>query len=238
MDKLDLLCGDNYKILEQLEIKHPTLRDIKELGYDKYNEYLGLLCLTAHEVGDMLWFEQGIWYEDISDWWLFYNRYVGNTTIQEALKWFTGKDFGLLDDGKEAYLYCQENNIIIQEPVFMATMDFIREINFMNSKSQYNPGNKRLKLYLLEQQRKKRKRQQKSKIDLISIISSVAWKSGVGVNYILDMPIYQIYDAYFRLCNIDNYDKTMTALYSGNIDTSKTKIDLENINWSNIIAIQ
>jgi hypothetical protein len=68
---------------------------------------------------------------------------------------------------------------------------------------------------------------------LDNIISAVAWKSpNLSIKEIFDISIYQLYDGYFRLIKIDNYENTMRGLYSGSIDTSKTKIDFDKINWA------
>jgi len=40
MNSLDLLYGDGLTINENIKIKHPTLLDIKKIGYDKYNSYI------------------------------------------------------------------------------------------------------------------------------------------------------------------------------------------------------
>lgn len=93
-----------------------------------------------------------------------------------------------------------------------------------------NSGSKGTAKYILKQIEKKRK-VQRQEINLQSIISSLIWKSGIGKE-ILEYPIFMIYEGYARLNLIDDWDKTMTAYYAGNIDTSKTKINFSKINWS------
>jgi hypothetical protein len=68
---------------------------------------------------------------------------------------------------------------------------------------------------------------------LLSILSSIAWKNKLYINNLLDYTVSQIYDGYFRINNIDNYDKTMYGIYSGNIDGSN--IDMEKLNWSKVL---
>ena len=60
------------------------------------------------------------------------------------------------------------------------------------------------------------------------------WKYGIGEE-IFNYPIYRIYEGYARLNALDNWDKTVTAYYAGTIDTEKTKINFEKINWSKIL---
>ena len=56
------------------------------------------------------------------------------------------------------------------------------------------------------------------------------------IKKVFDLPIYRFYDIYFRLNKIDSYNQTMTAYCSGNIDTSKSPLNMEKINWSAIIT--
>ena len=238
MDRLDLLYGDNLIINEKLVIKHPKLIDIKKLGYEKYNNYINLLSMTPIDIADVLWFENNIWFEDLNVWKFFISIYVQYPEIQDALKWFTDLDFSVAENENGIYLYSENNHMAINEHFYMEILDFIKDINFIPDKSKLDisrAGNRKTKLYLLEQERKKRNKKHKTKIDLSSIVSSLIWKS--GNDNVWNLPIFTVYEGYFRLNAIDNYDKTVTALYSGNIDTTKTKIDLDKINWSNIITI-
>ena len=240
MDKLDLLYGDKLIVNDKLIIKHPTLIEIKELGIEKYNTYTSLLSMRPMDIADILWFETKVWYTDVSQWQFSLNLFLQYEEYREGLKWFTGFDFKIEELDDNIYLYCDEHEIAINEHFQMQISDFIRNINFMPMKHDNidNCGNRLTKIFKLEQQYKKRKRKKKQnvKIDLSSILSSLIWKGGKG-SEVWNFPIYSVYDGYFRLNLIDNYDKTLTALYSGNIDTTKNKIDIEKINWSNIIKI-
>jgi hypothetical protein len=190
------------------------------------------------DIGDVLWFDMKIWYEDLTQWKLFIDLYLQYPKeITDSLLWFTGLNFKIYEHEGNFYLYNEEQDIAINEYFFMLISDYIRKINFMPNKSEIEQcGNKITKTYMLERQQKKRKKNIKTKINLSSMVSSLIWKGNKGIE-VWNFPIYAIYEGYFRLNAIDNYDKTMTALYSGAIDTTKTKIDIENINWSNIISI-
>lgn len=238
MDRLDLYFGDDLILFDKLIIKHPKLIDIKKLGYQKYMQYISNLILSPKDIADILWFESQQWYEDISHWTFFIQMYMNETSYKDALKWFTGYEFYVMTDkDNNLFLADIEKKIIINEFTFMVLLDFIKQINFIPNKIDLdNCGNKHTKIYLLKQMYKKRKKNTKEKIDLASIISAVDWKSSKG-NEIWNFSIYRIYEGYFRLNQIDNYDKTMMGLYFGTIDTSKNPIDFEKINWSNIINL-
>ena len=68
INRLNLLKGTSLKINDELEIKHPTVNDILELGEKTYFKYIRILTISTKERADELWFDQKIWYEDISDW--------------------------------------------------------------------------------------------------------------------------------------------------------------------------
>jgi hypothetical protein len=72
------------------------------------------------------------------------------------------------------------------------------------------------------------------KINLHSVISAVGWKSE-NFAFISKLNIYQIYDGFYRIRVIDNYNNHMTGIYTGNIDSSKIK--LPDIDWANIIKV-
>jgi len=245
MQELDLLYGDNLTIQisadKELSIKHPKLIEIKKLGFDTYSSYISFLTMKPTDIADILWFDMKIWYEDLTQWQLFidlYRQYPEE--VKNSLLWFIGLEFvPYVDEEGRFYLYNKENEVAINEYYFMKISDYIKKINFMPKKSDFDGcAGKIAKLYKLERQQRRRKWESKikSKINLSSMISSLIWKGNKGVE-IWELPIYSIYEGYFRLSAIDNYDKTMTALYSGNIDTTKNKIDVENINWSNVISI-
>jgi hypothetical protein len=233
MDSLDLLYGDGLKVFENLEIKHPTLLTIKQMGYQKYAKYISCMCINPIDIADILWIELDLWFEDFTAWSLFVNTYMNDETTREALDWFTGGKFELVEDDIP-YFIDKSNNIKIDETIFNYIVNFIREINFISIKQQYNAANRMTHERIFKEKYRKRKKKGTAKIDLASITSSLMFVGKVG-NEVWDYPIYKVYEGYFRLCNVDNYDKTMTAIYNGNVDGSK--IDLEKINWANIITV-
>jgi len=118
--------------------------------------------------------------------------------------------------------------------------DFVKKIvkigNFVEDKKEeeYKAGNEKARKLIEEIRKKKAKRANKeiAKQNLHSLISAISWKT-VGIATILDLTVYQLYDAYMRLENINQYEFTLTGIYTGNIDGSK--IQLPDINWANII---
>ena len=142
------------------------------------------------------------------------------------------------DKDNNIVLYNKKNDVVLNEFSFNAMVQFIKEINYITDADIYmqlkKSGSKGTAKYIMQQISKQRKIKNKHNIDLQSISSSLMWKSGIGEE-IFNYPIYRIYEGYERLNALDNWDKTITAYYAGNIDTEKTKINFEKINWSKIL---
>lgn len=251
MDRLQYWYGQDYEIIpKKLIIKHPKLLDILEIGQDKYMAYVSALTLSAIHIADILYNDYNIWYEDISDWQLFINNFVAekeskdsDKIIEDSLMFFTGKKFmPMVDNNNNVFLVSneekKEDSVVINEMTFKAMGQFIREINYITDSEIYyqlkHAGSKGTAKYIFKQIASKRKIKEKNNVDLQSICSSLLWKSGVGEE-IFNYPIYRIYEGYARLNAVDNWDKTVTAYYAGTIDTEKTKINFEKINWSKIL---
>ena len=245
LTNLDLLVGEDYQITDKICIKHPKLSDILEIGENTYNKYVSVLTMDTIHVADILYETYGIWYEDISDWQLFLdnfnNEYLSTNTkiIHDALKYFTGLDFtiGVQESNNEPILFSRETGAFINELIFKLISQFLKKINFMKDDEIYyqlrHAGSKGTAKYILKQISKKRK-VEKSTVDLQSIVSSLLWKTGVGKE-VFDWGIFAIYEGYSRLNAIDNWDKTVTAYYAGTIDTEKSQVNLDKINWSKIL---
>jgi hypothetical protein len=128
---------------------------------------------------------------------------------------------------------------ILTEEKFEYIKRLVRIANNISNQEEndeYEFGDEKAKA-LYESIRKKRElaaKLKKPKINLHSIVSAVGWKAQ-SFDFVSKLNIYQLYDGFYRLGYIDNYENTMTGIYTGNIDGSKIK--LADINWANIIEI-
>ena len=69
-------------------------------------------------------------------------------------------------------------------------------------------------------------------ITMTSMIDGVANKHpSLNLINIWEYTVYQLYHAYQRINRIDNENRILTAIYTGNMDGNKT--DLEKIHWAN-----
>jgi hypothetical protein len=129
---------------------------------------------------------------------------------------------------------------ILTEEKFEYIKRLVRIANNVPEKTEeeeYKAGNERARKFLekIKKQKEEINKLKKQKINLHSIISAVGWKAQ-SFDFISKLNIYQLYDGFYRLGYIDNYNYTMTGIYTGNIDGSKIK--LPDINWANIIEIK
>ena len=282
-DKLSMFKGDSIKLTDSVNLKQIKLSDVVSIGEDIYREYVGIFTTTSVDIADILFFDMGIWYQNIDNEWNFFVEKslvnsrditvrfnIGNFEIDQKLKsvnesykkafnflfeykenpdvereyflWQTGnkKDgyqmvlASAIKDG-DKYVY-NENNFKITEHYYRLIMDFVTTSNWIKKDDDLlKCKTRKAKIWKMEDMKRKRKSiRKKDLVDLSSIVSSLITK---GQNYsdIWDYPIYLIYDIYYRLMKIDNYENISFAYYNGKIDTKKTKIDFDKINWSNII---
>jgi len=245
MDRLSLYKGRPLKIDDNLTIRHPTLDEIEELnfsfGNDIYRQYIHTLTLSPIDIADILWCDMKIWYKEVNAWDMFIQLVATDPTMLDSLSWFCGQEVALYcNENKEIVLFLPNTNYFITEHTYMYISQFLRQINYVSSpklnKDVEKAGNKLTAKYLLEKQNARRKREVKEdvQIDLASIASLLQWEGKKG-DEIWSYPIYRIYEGYMRLNLSDNYHKTMIGYYSGNLDLSKSKIDLDKLNWSQII---
>lgn len=84
MDELALQRNKPYFTEDGLYIKQPTLDEIIDIGYDKYQDYLYAIVSSPKDVADILWCKMKVWYEDIESDWVFFlqNSLADNKNIQ------------------------------------------------------------------------------------------------------------------------------------------------------------
>ena len=169
MDRLQLYRGDSLKLLENLSIKHPTLAEVVDLGFGKYENYISILSMTTNSVADILWFDMNIWFEDISTWDLILSIWMNNNELQNALKWFTGHTFNVVESKGVMYLCNEEQNVFIHKENFFTIVDFLKDINMIQKEwdkidketEKYDllsvAGNRQTKIIIMSNMNRKRK---------------------------------------------------------------------------------
>lgn len=136
-------------------------------------------------------------------------------------------------------LVYSKDNFKFTESFYMQTLQYIRQINNYHPDYYWKkcPTKKGKKMLLEQEYRRRESRERnnrKSSIDLGSLVSALIAR-GQPYNDIWNYPIYMIYDLYRRLTQVDEYNGTMRAIYSGCIDTKKNPINWDKVNWAAII---
>ena len=141
---------------------------------------------------------------------------------------------------EEGLLVAKEDSLKFTEIYYNELNNFLVTINWVSTENEIDftkGGNRYSKEYRLKQVYKKRKRNKKPNFTFGSIISSLIG-SGISYEEIWKFPIYEVYECYYRLSKIKDYENTSYAYYAGNIDTKKHPIKWEEINWSSVLNIK
>lgn len=178
-----------------------------------------------------------------------------NSGIRDALNFFLFLDgeYAILveidEEGKENNLIVNleyDNDglykinpqcFILDESKFNKMFEFLRDINLIKKEKVLESkltkkGVKKTHLKYSYDERKSKIG--KSSVSLDSIVSSLIVKQQ-NFKELWEYPIYTIYDTYYRMIHIENYNNTVRAYSSGTIDTKKNPIKWDKINWSNKI---
>lgn len=225
---LRLLAGmpidiNNLGILTPLKLK-----DITNIGESNYNELLSVLLIDKSNI-------EGLNDQEISNLELLmvysYQNIEFREKVLKSLKLFFNKEFLMSNEG---LFYC-EDLIIDKEPFddFQYALKCANHIE-IKKEPEYVPGNERARKFMEKLKLNKQNIKKPETMNLHSIISGVAWKSNnMNIIDIFKLTIYQLYDAFYRLENIDNYNYTLSGIYAGTVDSKN--INISNITWSRIL---
>lgn len=141
-------------------------------------------------------------------------------------------------------LYIESNSVKFNEQTYYTMVDFLRKINWMNPDYDFlKGGTKKTKKIILqrkyedrEYETRKNKGKNLEEENFQSILSCLVTLKIFSYSELPTVPIYVIYDSYFRYSKVDNYRNTMEALHSGCLDTKKNPIDFNKIHWASIIS--
>lgn len=235
---LKLLAGLPIPVDGMGELTVPTVKEKIQIGLSNYDQHLSYLLFSKNslrEVDDEI--------NKLSDFDLLLSLLSYQDSFREsflnALKFFFSSEPQYESAQGITLVYFGELNedSVLTEERFMFIKKVLMIANNIKDEEQeeYEPGNERAKKFMekLKKNKERYAKVKKEKINLHSLISGVAWKTGRGMEETLNLTTYQLYDAYQRLENIDYYHYTLTGIYTGTIDGKQIK--LPDINWANII---
>ena len=246
MDDLDLLLGKPL-VIGNLTVRHPKISDVIELGESFVFSAINIFTLKPSDLMVEL-YDSGIDYRNTKPYDVFILlcgetldrgddgeiRWNRDSQVSKQLGWLTGiEDFMLSSDGENLFLTSPSTGAKIDIGVYTQIRKYFMDMNNRSEKETYNPGNDTTMKFLIEQERKKRKREEKRghKSYLAPQISSLVWASGRSFEDVYNLYLYQFFDGLLRINKIKSYDNVCFGYYAGNIETSSFNKVKESLNW-------
>lgn len=233
--ELKLLANELVSVSNIGLVVSPKVKDVIRLGYSKYNESLSALLFDKDKIQDLKDAEESNF---ILTCYFFHQDEQFRNSFKNGIDMMFSANVEMLEIEGSPILSLGEISFI-DESNFAEFQDFIRIVNKAESnqdEEEFNAGNSRAQKMIDELKKGKgNKPQKKPVINFHSLISGLSWKStsGINISNVFDLTIYQFYDGYRRLENIDHYNSVLTGIYTGNVD-AKT-INMQDINWVKII---
>lgn len=232
---LALLANEPVFVTDIGYIRSPKLRDVIKLGYSSYMESLSSLLFDKSRISGLGEVPESAFV--LACYFFMQNDHFRNS-FSNGIRLLLQKEIELVDAEKAPYFHLGDG-MTLHEGNFQRFQEIVKIANkaeLANDKEDYNPGNSKAKEMIEKLMKgKANKPAKKPVMNLHSIISGLSWKStsGINIHNIFELSIYQFYDGYYRLENIDHYNSVVTGIYAGNIDAKK--INMQEINWTKII---
>lgn len=235
-----IIKGEDYYINENIILHNPTIEEIIDFGEQKYLQLISILTMRPYD--DMVGLDDaGLNYQDFTDFDMFLRNYRAITPDMSSIILpdinLTEFVVAIKNDTGATVLLHQEKQIVIDELVFAYIAGFVRTINFISSKLEYDVGNEVTRQYLIKKKRKAMKRKAKKPSKpfesfLSNVISFLCSHNGCKYNYdsILNLTIGQIYDNFYRISAIDERERYLNILSTGMVKRDKT--DTKKLNWT------
>lgn len=212
---------------------HPTpFKTVAEVGWSIYNHYLSLLLIDKESM------EKAI-DERISNFDIFYANCYHNQEFRDvafsALRLFFMDEPKMIEEDSRVFFGFSTSKKTLSHSNFDNFQKILRLAhNLKESKEkEFDAANSTAqKMIDMILKNKSKRPPKKEKIDLNSIITSLAWKpNGISILNIYDLNIYQIYQGFFVTNQIDDFYFTLSAIYAGTMDGKK--INMSDIYWAN-----
>lgn len=234
-NKLDALTfGIDYKISDNLVIHQPTIREIREYGYEKYISTI--LRITGRPYDNMVaLYDLGIDFRKLDEYVYFLTLIapmIDEDNLSLVFKDFSFNDYVAISDidGK-SYLYNGQNMDTFDKETYEKMVDFLRSAHFFPKETEYNVGNSIMYEWLIKRERRKLKKlneKPRTEITMLSdMVSYLIWCSNGSYNFdtIQDITLYQLYEGVKRSQADKRFAYISNGIYAGNVDSSKLNFD-------------
>lgn len=236
MDKdLSVIFGDDYYINDAITIHQPTLRDIKEMGEDKYFQAVFTLTCIPSDMKYRL-FKLGLDYEEVEDFELFMLMAPTlETDISQRL--FMGVDLSKFEMAQnqangDFVLVDMENDIMIDKLAYLKICDYFRSLHGLKPKVE-KAGNKFTKQLLIDEDKARYELNKDKEFEpiLLPLIISMVNTEEFKYDYqtVQDLNIAAFMSSVEQIQRKKQAVALLQGCYSGMIDTSKIKT--EDLNW-------
>lgn len=215
----------------------PTVREVVEMGEGKYNQLLSVLLFDKNSLPTDL-------SKELSHFEVFFINCYCNPEFRQIAELafrtvFKAKtEMCDVQTSADPYFYFA-NGSRIDRTNFDLIQEVVRIGNHVRllkrDEDQYNPADEVTAKVIAEMlARKKARPKPKPDINLHSMISALSWKSGKPLlDEIMRLSMYQFYDGYRRVENLDSIHYTLFGIYTGNIDAKK--MNLKDLHIAKII---
>jgi hypothetical protein len=230
--ELKFLLGQSVS-LNGIKVSSPLLKHVVSIGYDKYNHALSSLLFDKNRHPELKNLKETNFEILIH---FFSHDDSFRNAIELGSRLVFENDISAGISGEIPHLKVGDN--IITPEIFPDVQSLIKIANKIpdtSTQEEFNPANSKAREFIEKIKGDRAKKPQKKPAsNLHSLISGLSWKShNISILDIDKLTIYQLYDGYYRMENIDHYNNIMTGIYTGNVDSTKIKIQ-ENT-WTKII---
>ena len=229
-DTLQMYFRDDYHVNDKIVIHQPSIGDILETGEKEFFSSLYAFIGNPTTYRLQLW-KLGYDWNKVSDFELFC-ALAPKTEKSFSDMVFNGLDFSLFedcarekDDETEVVLYNPEEDIMINEEIYLHIRDYLQALFKIYPKVEKAKG-KTTKEWIIKEEEEKleqNKDSQDSDSMLFPLISSCVNHPGFKykLQELRDVGIFEFMDCVSRLQVYESSTALLKGMYSGFIDTSK-----------------
>ncbi len=238
--ELKLLAGYPIETSVGL-IYQPSIKNIIEMGEDKYNQFLGLLLFDTDLLdipSDIL---KQIGIDRFTTFDFLFLQSVADSDFKkiliDAMSFFFKKNVGVLDNYHLFYVGNIEDQNFIDRDIYDYIKKILIKLNYLKDleeEEELQFANDLARQWYLDIKKAEQNQPKpKPQVSLHSIISALYWRTNKSMNEMLDMTVYQLYDGYHRLFLIDDCLGIRQGIYHGTINGKEIKP--AQLNWAKII---
>jgi hypothetical protein len=227
---LNFLLGKPISIPKVGYLYSPTIDEITNAGFDLYNKYLSILCISSEDICELYDIQdENINIEPYEYLLLTFQSNEENLNIVlEGLKYFFREEISYCIDG-----YFFVGNIsecrIINKDNFNFIIDILKRQNCISRKKEntQKPKSESQKKFFALLMEKRKKYKTESNTDISDTVSAICAKHpSVNLFNVGKLTIYQLVDTYKRLNSIDEYFISIQSLLAG-----AKKEDVNLVHW-------